>query len=150
MINFNICAAYCDWTELHLLMLIFMFWQVRYFEHVYAFEVGNDAVSCFGTSLEMVKSYFWLVIISGWLDSGLEISPGLGLFLAIQLWKMKHTVSSGSFHAFQVVFFPLEYILTIHPHSTYVIVNDWKCLKSKRPRPVKLLPSPCKTINVYI
>ena len=32
-------------------------------------------------------------------------------------------VSSGPFLAFHVVFVPLEYIPTIPPHSTYVIVN---------------------------
>ena len=31
-------------------------------------------------------------------------------------------VSSGPFHAFHVVFLPLEYILAIPPHSTFVIV----------------------------
>ena len=32
-------------------------------------------------------------------------------------------VSSGYFHAFHVVFFLLEYILSVPPHSTYIIVN---------------------------
>ena len=33
--------------------------------------------------------------------------------------------SSGHFHAFHVVFVPLEYIPTIPPHSTYIIVLSY-------------------------
>ena len=44
-------------------------------------------------------------------------------FLLLRKRKMQSsTVSSGPFRAFHVVFIPLEYIPTIPPHSTYVIV----------------------------
>ena len=62
-------------------------------------------------------------------------------------------VSSGPFHAFHVVFLPLEYIPTIPPHSTYVIVVSY-FLKSKRARNILAPPFPQrragKTIDVYI
>ena len=38
-------------------------------------------------------------------------------------------VSSESFHAFYVVFFPLEYITTIPPHSTYVTNSSYSTHK---------------------
>ena len=40
-------------------------------------------------------------------------------------------VSRGSFNAFYVDFFPLEYIPSIPPHSTYVIVNGFIGFKIK-------------------
>ena len=35
-------------------------------------------------------------------------------------------VSSGSFHAFHVFFLPLVYIPSVPPHSTNIIINNWK------------------------
>ena len=40
-------------------------------------------------------------------------------------------VSNGSFHAFHVVFLPLEYIPSIPPHFTYVVVNGLCLFKIK-------------------
>ena len=48
------------------------------------------------------------------------------MFLCVSLFDSL-VVSSGCFHAFHVIFVPLEYIPTIHPHSTYVIVMS-QCL----------------------
>ena len=41
-------------------------------------------------------------------------------------------VSGGPFHAVRVVFLPLEYILSVPPHSTYVIVDLVVCSHMKR------------------
>ena len=46
-------------------------------------------------------------------------------------FKWCRVVSSGHFGALFVLFFPLNYIPTIPPHSTYVIVNGFGLFKTK-------------------
>ena len=54
-----------------------------------------------------------------------EDAHGLGNCVLKGAAKYDRVVSSGHFHAFHVVFVPLEYIPTIPPHSTYIIVLSY-------------------------
>ena len=56
-----------------------------------------------------------------------DLAPGVNF---LKVWSIS-VVYSGSFHAFHVVFFPLEYIPTILPHSEYVIVNGFTWFQNK-------------------
>ena len=49
-------------------------------------------------------------------------------------------VSSGHFHAFYIIFVALEYVLTIPPHSTHVIVKFSYFSKVERARNVLAPP----------
>ena len=47
----------------------------------------------------------------------------LDKFIVPMIYFYSKVVSSGHFHAFHFVYLPLEYVPTIPPHSTYVMVE---------------------------
>ena len=55
-------------------------------------------------------------------------------FEKIERTKYVAVVTSGRFHALDVVFVPLEYIPSIPPHSTYVINTSFVLLRIKGAR----------------
>ena len=65
-------------------------------------------------------------------DNALSIPKPKNIISMKNLTKMAQVVSSGSFHAFYVILFPLEYIPSIPPHSKYVIVNGFSWFQNKK------------------
>ena len=61
--------------------------------------------------------------------------PKLGVLLPICIYTIstiiKVVVSSGSFHAFYVISFPLKYVPSIPPRSAFVIVNGFNGFRNK-------------------
>ena len=52
---------------------------------------------------------------------------------------MVRVVSSGRFHAFHVIFVPLEYVPTVSPYSAHVIVNGFVLSKVKSAHNINVL-----------